>query len=72
MSKSIHVRRCHVCGEISEKEHKHVDRCEHCGKPMAPFFYFDETTTIAPSDDDLLPQVKDNEYWPIWGLTAIW
>lgn len=67
-----HLRRCHVCGEVTESLLKPVSRCEHCGKPMAPFFYFDERGAVVLADGILRPPDLPNQYRAIQGLTAYW
>jgi hypothetical protein len=41
MDKPVFFRRCHICGETTEDSVSEVIKCGHCGKNLAPFFYFD-------------------------------
>ncbi|MEK6773898.1 MAG: hypothetical protein AABY64_08150 [Bdellovibrionota bacterium] len=75
MSQKVHYRRCHVCGELNEASGNLVRQCSHCGKSLAPFFYFDESKVMGivveprQTQDSKLPL---REYPPLWGLTAYW
>lgn len=51
---SIHIRRCHVCGEVSESAQSSTEKCSHCGKFFAPFVFFDECS-IFGLDDQAVP-----------------
>lgn len=44
------LRRCHVCGATTEKESHEIGQCVHCGKHLAPFYYFDERQIIGFGD----------------------
>src|SRR5687768_13454482 len=46
MTHSLHFRRCHVCGAVTERKDK-IERCGGCGKSISPFFYFDEKTILV-------------------------
>ena len=70
--KALHVRRCHICGGITECEEALVSHCEHCGKPMAPFYFFDDREVQAWTDNDLRPPGFNSERIPVRGLTAYW
>lgn len=78
MSAKVHVRRCHVCGELAEVEDGLVDHCPHCGKHLATFYYFDEK--LAMSLVTLEEAAKTyrssalplKEYPPLRGLTVYW
>ena len=72
MSEPVHVRRCHMCGGINEADDGFVDTCEHCGKSLAPFYYFDDRFSVPPSDLVIRSPRLDGEYRPIQGLTAYW
>jgi hypothetical protein len=79
MSHRIHYRVCHVCGASNEASDELVQQCQHCGKHLAPFYYFDESRAMG-----LAPQVRSEyeermrsvlphrEYPPVYGLTAYW
>jgi hypothetical protein len=74
-TKRLHFRRCHLCSGVSESEGEIVDRCLHCGKPMAPFYFFNdaEVTPFSefeprPAEEGRLP----DERVPVRGFTAYW
>ena len=78
---SLHFRRCHLCGGVSESSSGRVQACSKCGKVMAPFFFFDELLTRTLSSSEIrtgnysFPQSTDNSqapYPPLRGLTAFW
>jgi hypothetical protein len=75
---TYHIRRCHVCGHVTELANSAVHKCGHCGKHLAPFYYFDESKL-----DGLLEQGPYLSIWktstllpgtfnPIWGLSTYW
>jgi hypothetical protein len=71
----LHIRRCHLCGGISENEGSAVTKCGHCGKSMAPFYFFDDTEVIPFSDDvecELEAPKYAGERKPVRGFTAYW
>jgi len=70
--RSIHFRRCHVCGTVNSCEAEPVINCSDCGKSLAPFYYFDERFIIVASDLNIRSPLLDNEYSPIQGLTVYW
>ena len=72
--KTVHIRRCHVCGDVSERVGASVDRCEHCGKPIAPFYFFDDFLVPSYSDYGTRPDEEETvgERLPVRGFTAIW
>jgi hypothetical protein len=75
MSQKIHYRRCHVCGELNEAPGQLVHRCDHCGKTLAPFFYFDESKVmglVTETRKEAESRLPLREYPPLWGLTAYW
>lgn len=67
---SLHFRRCHVCGAVTERKDP-VDQCDACGKHISPFFYFDEKT-IAVKDQGGAPALGKGQVRPIIGLAAFW
>lgn len=75
----IHVRRCHVCGEVCES-HKDILKCTACRKSLLPFYYFDKRKIAEYSDNGERPpgerstDFRDHDagYGPIRGLTAYW
>lgn len=74
MSQSTHLRRCHLCGEVSEAANGLVTSCQGCGKHLAPFYFFDESKALGLkvstfSESTVLPHKK---YPPVRGLTAYW
>lgn len=74
MNSSIHIRRCHLCGAISEAPGQLVTSCQGCGKALAPFYFFDESKALGLavstfSESTVLPR---KEYPPVWGLTVYW
>ncbi len=71
MNNLTHVRRCHVCGEVSENKEQDVERCNHCKKPLAQFCFFDDRRVLPLSDDRKAGDILD-AYQPIRGLTAYW
>ena len=77
----VHVRRCHVCDKVTEKNESQVNRCDHCGKNLAPYYFFDESATKVYSVDETLPVeertlVKDPKDMgprrPLRGVSAMW
>ena len=72
MSGKVHIRRCHLCHELSESHNKPVQHCHHCGKALAPFFYFNEEQITVLSEDGLRPPLIEGEYAPVYGLVACW
>ncbi|MEO0335085.1 MAG: hypothetical protein AAF202_01735 [Pseudomonadota bacterium] len=72
MADQTHYRKCHVCGSVNEQEKEPVQKCHHCGKSLAPFFYFDDKYKVILSDMHRRPPVIIGEYLPIHGLTAYW
>ncbi len=69
-----HVRRCHVCGTVNETEGASIHKCAHCGKHLAPFYYFDESQLEGISaEGEFLSTIKHSkEYFPLWGLSTYW
>lgn len=61
----IHIRRCHICSEITEVENDKIDRCVSCGKYLAPFVFCND-----PSDN--IKQLLKPEYPPISGISLYW
>jgi hypothetical protein len=73
-----HIRRCHVCNEVTESEGAAVHKCGHCGKHLAPFYYFDESKLEGLEErGPYLSTWKDmistpGTFNPIWGLSTYW
>lgn len=65
------LRKCHVCGHVNQSD-VDVDRCGHCRKALAPFFYFDAKKVLPLSDYQIRPVPFAGEYLPIRGLTVYW
>jgi hypothetical protein len=77
----IHIRRCHICNKTSESEQGKIERCESCGKYLAPFVFCSD-----PSDSvELNPRTESatyaspnpgsflkSEYPPIYGISLYW
>lgn len=72
MAEQTHFRTCHVCGKTSHQEKDPIQKCQHCGKSLAPFFYFDDKYKVILSDTHKRPPVVKGEYLPIHGLTVYW
>lgn len=68
----VHIRRCHICEAVTERVGALVNRCDQCGKPMAPFYFFDERSTPPYSEEDLRPPRQNGERTPVRGFTAFW
>ncbi|MFN7453606.1 MAG: hypothetical protein ACK5RO_02995 [Pseudobdellovibrionaceae bacterium] len=70
----FHIRRCHVCGETNQEENSAIRRCSHCGKHLAPFYYFDESRMEGLSTEGVhWSQWKEvAQYNPLWGLSTYW
>ena len=68
---TISVRRCHVCGHVCE-DARRVRRCDECGKPFAPFYYYQDEFAPVALDQGLRAPDLPGRYRPIQGLTAYW
>ncbi len=77
----MYLRRCHICGEVCECEGYIPEKCLHCGKSLAPFYYFDEAKAlglIREVDVDLSEEHYKTTALPLTnypclrGLTVIW
>lgn len=64
-------RRCHVCGCVGHSSQA-LARCLDCGKPFAPFYYYNDEVTPVPAEDQLRPPDLPGQWRPIHGLTAYW
>jgi hypothetical protein len=53
----LHFRRCHVCGSTHHRRGGALDRCLSCGKPLAPFFFYDDAH--APIYSETGPRPED-------------
>tara|TARA_B100001121_G_C18436307_1_gene501624 strand:- start:248 stop:634 length:387 start_codon:yes stop_codon:yes gene_type:complete len=68
-------RRCHVCGKTSEVKgnmQMSLDRCLHCKKAFAPFYYYDDFSKPIFSEGLERPPLMIGEWPAIQGLTAYW
>ena len=87
LNNKIHIRRCHICGNVNEKKKVFVKKCNACGKVLAPFMFFDDKFDFDPakkqdtSKIDLdsprhktgsLYEHLKSQYPPLWGLTVYW
>ena len=78
MSEKMHVRRCHVCGEVCEAEGALVKDCAQCGKHLASFYYFNEKQAMKLiSQEEADKEYKSSalplkDYPPLWGLAVYW
>lgn len=75
MSSPLNIRRCHVCGQVTESSDE-ILKCTGCQKSLLPFYYFDKRKISEFSDNKERPP-EDMEkhlsgYGPIRGLTAYW
>ena len=74
MESFLHVRRCHICGTVSESSAE-ILKCHGCSKSLLPFYYFDKRKVKEFADNETRPQLpapSDHVYGPIRGLTAYW
>lgn len=70
--KRLYFRRCHICDGITECVGHRVEHCAVCGKPMAPFYFFDDSQAPIDSDFALRPNKRTKGRMPVRGLTAYW
>ncbi len=85
--KKLYIRRCHICGSVTEKDSGCVKKCESCGKALAPFMFFDEKNDFDPifkieaktiDLEDLrlksgsLYEHMKTQYPPLRGITVYW
>ena len=70
----LHFRRCHHCFGVSETEGAQIERCSHCEKPMAPFYFFNDAEVMPLSESELRPadERRSGERVPVRGFTAYW
>jgi hypothetical protein len=70
----LHIRRCHICAGVTECEGAVVNRCQSCGKTMAPFYFFNEFEVTPYTDGGVRRALilGPNERIPVWGFTAYW
>lgn len=78
--KILHIRRCHICNHVTENDKQHIEKCEGCGKSLAPFFFcmdpgVEELTSDFRTDRDKKPQTSSflrSEFPPIYGISLYW
>lgn len=77
----VHVRRCHICDHVNERDGESVDRCASCGRCFAPYYFFDEKSVRVYSDVEqrpaselslVRPKDQAGEHRPLRGLSAVW
>lgn len=77
----VHVRRCHICDHVTEREDGPVERCANCDKALAPYYFFDEQSVPVYSDfehrpsEELVrarPKEQSGAHRPLRGLSAVW
>ncbi|MBC7458821.1 MAG: hypothetical protein H7235_11110 [Bdellovibrionaceae bacterium] len=77
----IHIRRCHICSKTSESETIKIERCDGCGKYLAPFLFCSDPTDSVPlkSSTEATIHASSNpssylkpEYPPIYGISLYW
>jgi hypothetical protein len=74
----VHVRRCHVCGEVNEAENSLVSECKFCGKHLPSFSFFDESLAMGlKTPEQAASEYKSSalplrEYPPLTGVTVYW
>lgn len=73
-NKVFHIRRCHVCGTVTEVQGEAVRSCSHCGKHLAQFYFFDESQLDGLGDNQLYWSVQSEAigYRPLWGFSTYW
>jgi hypothetical protein len=67
-----HFRRCHLCESVTEVDGSDVTACSSCGKPMAPFYFFNDQDVAPHSDFGLRPERVTGKVRPVLGFTAYW
>ena len=69
--KPVFLRRCHLCGHITQNTKSRVERCKECGKHMSKYYYYDELK--APIYAENLPRPSsEHEYQGIIGISVTW
>ena len=64
-------RRCHICGTLCESNSQ-IRKCSDCGKPFAPFYYFNDQFTPVLYEGGLRAPELPGQWRPLQGLTAYW
>ena len=77
----IHIRRCHICNKTSESETSNIERCDSCGKYLAPFVFCKDPSDLVElsSSTEANTHASPNpgsflkpEYPPIYGISLYW
>ena len=74
----VHYRRCHICGHVNEAhgapgaDGALVSRCDHCGKSLAPYYFFDEREVAPLSDQEGEPLWRLGDRKPVRGFSVYW
>ena len=77
----VHIRRCHICNKTSESETQKIERCESCGKYLAPFMFCNDPSDPSEAVSNAKDQVRTSqasksflksEYPPILGISLYW
>ncbi len=77
----VHIRRCHICNKISESETQKIERCEACGKYLAPFMFCNDPSDNAETASVVQDRTRTSqapksflktEYPPILGISLYW
>ncbi len=77
----IHIRRCHICSQTSESEDSKIERCNSCGKYLAPFVFCSDPMDAADMKLLTEPSRPQNAveksllksvYPPIYGISLYW
>lgn len=71
---TTHIRRCHVCGNTNESTNSASFKCKSCGKPLAPFYFFDEAKLdgLLESGPYFSSLKKAPDYNPLYGFSIYW
>ena len=69
MGQQIYIRRCHICGGVNEAPTTSIDKCQHCQKHLAPF-YFNKEELEKSGNKKIEMSIID--YAPLKGLSVLW
>ena len=78
MSCKTHLRRCHVCGSVTECSGNLVNKCGECGKHLPSYYYFDELLAMGlKTIEEAAGEYRSSalplkEYPPLTGLSVYW
>jgi hypothetical protein len=69
-----HIRRCHHCHHVNESTDSSNMNCQSCGKHLAPFYFFDESSLdgIDAGGLHLSSLHSATKTLPIWGISLYW